>query len=83
VRVSFSLPKADLATVLSALEHTTGLKIIRDPSLAAVRGTVDFQAEKLTMLEAAQALGGALREQLNVVLERNSDGTMIARVAPK
>jgi len=80
VRVSFSLPKADLTTVLSALEHTTGHKIIRDASLATVHGTIDFQAEKMTMPEAAKALGGALRAQLNVVLEPKADGTFIAKV---
>jgi chromosome segregation ATPase len=82
VRVSFSLPKADLATALSALEHATGFKIVRDSSLTAILGTIDFSAEKLTMLEAAQALGRALHDQLNVVLETNPDGSVVAKVGP-
>lgn len=78
-RVSFSLPKVDLATALNALEHTTGRPIVRDPSLAAVRGTINFSGEKLTMSEAAQALSAALQKQLNVTLETNADGALVAK----
>jgi RNA polymerase sigma factor (sigma-70 family) len=81
-RMSLRLPQADLATVLSALETITGLKIVRDPSLASVRRPVDLQTNKTTKEETMRAVTQALQQQLNVVLETNPDGSVVAKVGP-
>lgn len=81
-QISLKLPGAYAATVLAALETIVGSKIVRDPSLANVHGTVDFHSDKLTKGEAARSLAAALGQQLNVVLETAPDGNMVAKLAP-
>lgn len=80
--ISLKLPGADATTVLAALETIVGAKIARDPSLANVRGTVDFNSDKLNRDEAARSLTAVLGQELNVVLETAPDGSMIAKAAP-
>ena len=82
-RVSFRLPKADVVTFLSALESVVGTRINRDPSIAQVRGTADWQTDGLTKLEAAQALAAMIKKEFNVYLEPASDGTLTAKVGPE
>lgn len=78
-RMSVRLPNADVATALNLLEVASGVKIVRDPSLFSVNGTIDFHTDKTPKAEAMRALTQALQEQLNVVLETNPDGSIVAK----
>ena len=81
--VSLKLPAVDYDTAFTAYEVYTGLKIIRDPSLATIRGHLDLRLERVSREEAIQALQNALRDQLNIVLERMPDGKVIGRRGPR
>lgn len=80
--VSIRLPQADLPTALATYAQIAGVMVVREPSIAGIRGGFDFQVTSASRAEAAQALQTALREQLNVVLETAPDGTVVAKVGP-
>ena len=80
-RVSFTLPQADIPTLLSALEKTIDARILRDPSIAGAPGRVDITSDRQTRREAAETLRNALH-RLNVVLEPTSDGAVVAKRGP-
>jgi RNA polymerase sigma factor (sigma-70 family) len=80
--VTLRLPHTDQRTALETYELIAGVKLVRDPSLASVRGEFDFKAATATQAETAQALRTALREQLNIVLEPASDGSVVAKLGP-
>lgn len=79
-RISLSLPNADFATAVSALEKISGTRIVRDPSLAAVAGTLTLNTDRVTRGEAITVLQAGLRERFNVVFERMPDGTLLAKL---
>jgi len=81
-RVSLRLPQVDPATAFSAYERVAGIRILRDPSIAGVTGTVDLQTGPSTRPELIQALQAALRDQVNIVLEPTTDGNFIAKLGP-
>lgn len=81
-RVSVGLPQADGEGLISAYEHITGTKVTREPSLANVRGRIDFTTASTTKVETAQAMRAALRTQMHVVLEPTVDGGVVARYSP-
>jgi RNA polymerase sigma factor (sigma-70 family) len=81
-RISLALPDADHATALSALETISGITIIRDRSIADVKGTLNALSGTYTKSDAALVLRTALRDQLNIILEPSSDGTLVARLGP-
>jgi len=80
-RVSLRLPQADHQTVLSALETIYGIKVVRDPSLAGIRGTLDLKTGPISREEAMHSLETALRDQLNIILEP-ADGKVVAKRGP-
>ena len=81
VTVSILPQETNLAATLSAYERFSGSKIVRDPSLAEVHGTLSLQAASVSREDAARILQNALRV-INVVLEPAPDGTFIARLGP-
>ena len=80
--LSFVHQNLGLIPALSVLEKVTNLRIGRDPSLANVRGPVDVRTDKTTKEETMRAVTQALRDQLNVVLETNPDGSVLAKAGP-
>jgi DNA-binding Lrp family transcriptional regulator len=81
VTVSILPQETNLAATLSAYERFSGSKIVRDPSLADVHGTLSLQAASVSREDAARILQNALRV-INVVLEPAPDGTFIAKLGP-
>jgi hypothetical protein len=82
VSINLKLPDPDCATVLSALETISGIKIIRDPSIANVRAALTSHSGNYTKTEAFLALRTALLEQANIVLEPTPDGKLVAKLGP-
>lgn len=81
-RVSLGLPQADREAVLEVYERIAGIKIIRDPSIAGVTGTVDVQTAPGTREEMKTALTVALRDRFNIILEPAADGRVVAKLGP-
>lgn len=79
VAVTLKLPKADYDTVFSAYEVYARKKIMRDPSLAGMSGTIDLTTGLVTVAEAMELLRTTLRETANIVIEELPDGTLRAR----
>jgi hypothetical protein len=68
--------------VLSVFKSILGIQVDPDPSLESVQGTLDLRVDQMTRREATQALEKALREQLNIVVERTPEGKMTAKLGP-
>jgi hypothetical protein len=81
VTVSILPQETNLAATLSAYERFSGSKIVRDPSLAEVHGTLSLQAASVSREDAARILQNALHV-INVVLEPGTDGTLVAKLGP-
>jgi hypothetical protein len=81
-QASIRLPQVDPGTALSAYERVAGRRVIRDPSIAGITGRLDLQTGPANQKEISQALQGALREQLNIILEPAADGTVVAKLGP-
>jgi hypothetical protein len=79
--VSLRLPQADIATAFAAYESLTGVKIIRDPSIATARGTFELQFTSRPRMAAITAFQIAFREQLSIELEPSPDGKIVAKIA--
>ena len=80
-QVMMRLPDADIATAFGALEVYTGQKILRDPSIAGLVGTINIPEVRCTKLEAIGLLKAELAKS-NIVLEPAGDGGLIARRGP-
>jgi hypothetical protein len=81
-RISLRLPQSDPNTALLALEKLMGIKLVRDASVATLKGTLDFETGPVPREAAARLLNDALRKQLNIFLESRADGTVVARLGP-
>jgi RNA polymerase sigma factor (sigma-70 family) len=80
-RVMMNLPSADIDTAFGALQVYTGQKILRDPSIANLQGTINIPEVRCTKLEAIELLKSALAK-LNIVLEPAGEGVLIAKPGP-
>lgn len=80
--VTLTLPDADFETAFSAYEIYAGKKIVRDPSIAGLRGVIDVRTGLIMKEEALALLRAAFREKANIVIETRPDGALVAKRGP-
>lgn len=71
--------KGGIEDALRAYERMIGVTVGRDPSLAQVEGRIGFVSLGRPLAEAARGLEGAMLTQAGIVLDRQADGSLVAK----